>query len=312
MPIKFTTYLWIGHNGNNLYYSTGLIDWFYGNGGNDEIHGDDTNDVIFGGDGRDELEGLGGNDVLYGGADDDDLQGGDGNDSLFGGDDDDFLVGGAGADVLDGGDGEDWASYQDSTEGVSVHLTTGLGYTGDAAGDVLSSIENLRGGSGNDHLVGSTDNNKLYGRQGNDWIQAGNGDDIIDGGGNTGPSTALGDNLSGGLGSDLFIFFNGIHTQGSGGGVSKDYVTDFVSGTDTLQFQSSTSGSPGSVQTFSGETTGFQTSSGDEVWYETYFHAQLGTVTEVHARIDTAGRNDEFFDVLLVGDVDLTASDILI
>ncbi len=82
-----------------------------------------------------------------------------GNDSLFGGGASDTLNGGLGADHLDGGDGRDWAEYIDSTARVAVNLQTGLGTGGDAQGDTLTSIENLRGSDYADSLTGDFNNN---------------------------------------------------------------------------------------------------------------------------------------------------------
>jgi hypothetical protein len=74
----------------------------------------------------------------------DSLFGGNGNDSLDGGDGNDTLDGGAGADTLIGGVGFDIASYKDAAAGVSIDLTKASStWTGDAQGDVLTSIEEV-------------------------------------------------------------------------------------------------------------------------------------------------------------------------
>ena len=90
------------------------------------------------------LNGNDGNDTLYG-------NGGD--DTLNGGNDNDILNGGTGADSLDGGSGNDTASYYGSSAGVHVSLASGSASGGDAAGDHLTSIENLYGSLLNDTLV---------------------------------------------------------------------------------------------------------------------------------------------------------------
>ena len=92
-------------------------------------------------------------------------------------------------------------------------------------------------------------------------------------------------------------------------GVSRDVITDFGNGNDVMEFNANSYADWSAPLTFSGETTGFQTT-GNEAWFETYFNPGLGTVTEVHVRIDIDGRNDVFYDVLLAGDVELTANDI--
>ena len=154
-----------------------------------------------------------------------DLLVGDGNaNRLDGGAGDDTLIGGGGADTLDGGAGtDDTASYAgaarvaaytvaaDATNGLADRVT---GVTGvyvnlnkadaqvgsEAAGDVLSNIENLIGSSHNDVLVGDGNDNVLTGGAGNDQ-------------------------LIGGAGSDTFVF-----KPGHGA----DTIADFVSGTDKI------------------------------------------------------------------------------
>ncbi|MGO1079688.1 calcium-binding protein [Inquilinus sp. CA228] len=126
---------------------------------------------------------------VRGSSDNDILTGSAANDSLYGSFGDDVLRGGAGADRLDGGDGADFyssgsdtASYYYSTAGVTVSLATGKGTGGDAQGDVLTGIENLTGGQGNDSLTGSdTFANRLQGWGGDDVLRGGWGD-VLDGG----------------------------------------------------------------------------------------------------------------------------------
>src|SRR6185369_7278244 len=90
------------------------------------------------------LYGAGGNDHVYGGSGHDHLFGGGGADYLYGSAGMDFLTGGSGADYLSGGTGDDWAYYEGTT-GIVVDLESGHGYGGDASGDTLISIENVRG-----------------------------------------------------------------------------------------------------------------------------------------------------------------------
>jgi hypothetical protein len=122
------------------------------------------------------LIGLDGVDGLFGGA---------GNDSLDGGAGVDYLEGGQGADQLVGGEGVDAAVYYDSSTGVSVDLATGKGSNGDAAGDLLSGIENVTGSNFDDTLIGDANNNVLDGYgNGRDTLTGGLGaDDLYAGGG---------------------------------------------------------------------------------------------------------------------------------
>ncbi|MFM7788426.1 MAG: M10 family metallopeptidase C-terminal domain-containing protein, partial [Microcystis panniformis] len=95
---------------------------------------------------------------------------------------------------------------------VNLTLTTGQD-TGEGI-DVLSGIENLVGGDGNDSLIGNTGNNQLDGGTGNDSLTGGLGNDTLIGGlGN--------DTLTGGGGADRFVYNDSL--QGA------DTITDFNS-----------------------------------------------------------------------------------
>ncbi len=169
------------------------------------------------------LNGQGGNDQLAGGGGEDNLIGGDGADSLEGGDGDDTLNGGAGADALNGGAGAgDWADYGDSAAGVSVSLLSGPGAGGDAAGDTLSGIENLRGSAQVDALTGDTNANALSGGAGVDTLSGGDGDDILIGGDG-------GDALDGGAGAADWADYST-----SLAGVNVNLQTGAVSGGDAV------------------------------------------------------------------------------
>lgn len=117
------------------------------------------------------------------------LNGAAGNDTLIsisgwgsrlnGGVGNDTLESGFGADTLIGGGGSDTASYRTDAVGVTITLSKtggsdtlggGLISGGDAAGDVLISIQNLIGGSGNDSLKGNAVSNVLEGGTGADVI----------------------------------------------------------------------------------------------------------------------------------------------
>jgi glucose/arabinose dehydrogenase/uncharacterized protein (DUF2141 family) len=105
------------------------------------------------------------------------LRGLGGNDMLFGGSSNDTLAGGPGADLLNGGPGIDTADYSSSAAAVNVNLQTGLGFGGDAQGDILISIENITGSSFNDMLIGDGGPNTLTGGGGNDTIDGMGGSD---------------------------------------------------------------------------------------------------------------------------------------
>ncbi|MCV9967686.1 hypothetical protein OIU34_38330 [Pararhizobium sp. BT-229] len=89
---------------------------------------------------------------------------------------DDLLKGGAGADTLEGGADSDTATYAGSAA-VKVSLQ-GTATGGHAAGDKLSSIENLIGSSYADTLQGNSSNNLLKGGAGADRLDGAAGTDV--------------------------------------------------------------------------------------------------------------------------------------
>ena len=209
-------------------------DLLNGGGGNDRLFGGDGTDTLIGGNGNDSLDGGAGIDTadysasgsavtvnlvtgsgsggdaagdtltgvenVIGSGQNDSLTGDAGANALSGGAGNDTLIGGAGADTLSGGAGTDRVDYAGSTAGVTVNLVAGLGAGGDAAGDVLSGIEDLVGsgladsltgdaaanqifgGSGADSLIGGTGNDSLYGGNDNDVLNGGAGSDRVEGG----------------------------------------------------------------------------------------------------------------------------------
>ena len=111
---------------------------------------------------------------------DDRLHGGAGNETLHGGAGNDQLFGSAGADTLDGGAGRDVADYSGSASGVTVSLDGTAGSGGDAAGDVLSNIEDLIGSAHDDTLTGDANDNLIVGGAGADRVDGGAGNDTVD------------------------------------------------------------------------------------------------------------------------------------
>ena len=118
-----------------------------------------------------------GNDVVTGNAVTNYLEGRDGDDDLRGSGGNDILEGGAGADRLDGGAGMDWASYRDSSTGVTVNLAEGTLIGAHAEGDVLVNIENIIGSAYADVLTGDDGANSLEGGPGADSLAGGAGED---------------------------------------------------------------------------------------------------------------------------------------
>jgi Ca2+-binding RTX toxin-like protein len=116
---------------------------------------------------------------------------------------DDFITGVGSRDYIDGGTGSDTISYHWSGGAVDVDLTRASQQGGDAQGDVLANIENIRGSARNDTLRGDAGANVINGLGGQD-------------------------SLAGRGGSDRFVF-------GSAADANGDVITDY-SAADTLDF----------------------------------------------------------------------------
>jgi serralysin len=94
-------------------------------------------------------------------------------------------------------------------------------YGSGTGNDVIRAFENFIGGSGDDAIRGDSGANRLNGGAGNDTITGGAGADV----------------LTGGSDADTFVYGTGGGINGSGVGVAaRDLITDFVSGTDKLDF----------------------------------------------------------------------------
>jgi Ca2+-binding RTX toxin-like protein len=268
------------------------FDSLLGGDGDDTLDGGDDNDLLEGGAGADSMDGglqtdtvtyaasagavtIDLNIALQSGGDaqgdslteienaigsdqSDSLTGNAGVNDLQGGDGDDTIEGGAGADSISGGDGTgDFASYESSAFGVGVFLGNGTAIGGDAQGDTLTGIENLRGSGQNDFLFGADGQaNTLIGNGGSDFIDGLSGDDTLDGGADN--DTLRGgdgdDDLLGGLGIDSLEGGDGNDTlDGSEGGGINDSpnILRGQAGDDRLIF--SNNGTYGSnIDTFDG------------------------------------------------------------
>ncbi len=201
---------------DNIRISTGAasltsIEIIDGGAGNDRILGGAGDDVIDlsgttllsielidGGAGNDTIVGSGGDDVISGNSGNDMLIGGLGNDTFT-------FVGDTGFDTIHGGAGSD--TLQGSGYNDIIRISTGV--------SGISGIETIAGGAGNDRILGGA---------GDDVIDLGgislSSVELIDGG--TGNDTIIGslsdDRITGGAGSDMFVF-------APGGG--HDSITDF-------------------------------------------------------------------------------------
>jgi Ca2+-binding RTX toxin-like protein len=195
---------------------------FYGGQGDFIGSGNDLDNQIAGGAGNDFLNGGGGNDILNGGAGGDTLNGGAGNDSL---------TGGSGADAMFGGTGDDSYEVTEAVDVVQENTGEGIDTIWTSVNYALSNtseVENLfYGGLGNFTGSGNDGNNQIVGRAGNDTLNGAGGNDILIGG-------AGADTLTGGIGADTFVL-TALGDSGVGAGL-RDIITDFVSGTDKIDF----------------------------------------------------------------------------
>jgi Ca2+-binding RTX toxin-like protein len=262
-----TDYLYGGDGGDTIHGGYG-DDWIYGDGGQDDngelvhgavysgddyLYGEQGSDFIEGGEGRDFIDGGDGVDYLYGQNGNDTLQGQEGNDHLWGGSGHDWVTGQEGEDTLRGEGGNDWLSggserdtfyggagtdtlsYFGETDRWEVDLVSGFAINLDANYDeLLSSIENLELGHGDDIAYGTDGANVIRGFWGNDTIRGRNGNDTLHGDDGI-------DGLYGGGGNDM------LDPDAYGGlGLDGDYVdgdndvVDGGAGIDTVSYAGAT------------------------------------------------------------------------
>jgi Ca2+-binding RTX toxin-like protein len=153
------------------------------------------------GDGNDRLDGDHGANRLEGGSGDDTLTGLGGDDMLYGGDGADYINGGAGSDTLL------FDQQSPASPGVYVSLLRGRGWTGEAAGDRFTGIENILSGHGNDRLDGDHSSNRLEGNHGDDTLTGLGGNDVLYGGNGTDVAVYFGNR------ADYDIQHNGWRTE---------------------------------------------------------------------------------------------------
>lgn len=217
-----------GNGASNTLEGRGGADTLYGRKGADTLTGDDGDDVLLPGRGDDIVDGGAdhdtvdysfsaagitvlvlptfaisvsgtdsGSDILTGV---EAFIGGNGDDNFHyipeasGGGGDDTFRATNGVDILDGGDGNDTVIYGDAPGFLSVvvDLENPASNTGSAAGDTLTSIENITyQGNGNGIMYGDGEDNRfttsgqlnsVFGRDGNDTVVANGLGDILDGG----------------------------------------------------------------------------------------------------------------------------------
>ena len=205
----------LGSIGNN-YIGTGTgSDWLEGRDGNDFLFSGAGDDHLEGGSGNDELDGWQGNDTMIGGAGDDvynvdtasdvvtenanegidtvkvrkssytlpanvenaDLRYYAGSISVAGNSAGNVFIMGAGVQSVSGSTGNDTVSYAYASAAVGVDLWT-MAFSGEAADDTLSSIENLTGSAYDDVLRTLGTASVIDGGPGADIMEGRNGGDI--------------------------------------------------------------------------------------------------------------------------------------
>ena len=198
----------------------------------------------FGENGENDLVPSGDVEGVSGGAANDTLTGNAAANVLKGNGGDDTLDGGVGADDVSGGSGTDSYTYAGRRGGVTVKLDNSANDGQSGEGDnIRSDVENLTGGTGDDHLYGDDDVNAIAGGGGNDQIWGYGGNDTIDAGGGaaqawggTGDDTLTAgdggaklygedgnDTLSAGAGNDTLDGGNGNDHETSGDGNDRAY-----------------------------------------------------------------------------------------
>jgi Ca2+-binding RTX toxin-like protein len=243
------------------------IEGVLGSAYNDMLRGDGANNSLWGNDGNDSLFGEGGDDELDGGAGANNVDGGSGNDRIFGHANDTSLIGGSGTDTLViasstaiGGTISGFEAIELSG-GANLTLTgtqlaggfastTSLRGTGtltvnmDVAGNFISKLFNftgsgvslvVNGSAGADTFKLGDAGHTINAGDGTDQIKGGNAVDIINGGDGADKINGAGgaDILTGGAGNDVFKYTK---ASDSGLGTAADRITDFVIGSDRLNF----------------------------------------------------------------------------
>jgi Ca2+-binding RTX toxin-like protein len=211
------------------------------------------------------------------------LSGGAGNDTLNVGKNGGVLEGGAGADRLIcnatlSSIGHAVASYEHSSSGVTVDLVTGTGTGGDAEGDVLQGITEVRGSAFDDVLVGGA---------GNDVLSAGDGDDLI-------RASTGADKLDGGSGFDIVDYSHAAAgvivnlATGAGGGAAQGTTYTGIEGIVGSAFNDSLTGNA-DANLLDGGAGADVLNGGDGIDTETYAHSAAGVTISLITGVTLGG-----------------------
>jgi len=198
--------------------------------------------------------GGGGGSVINGTAGNDTLSGTAGNDTINGLGGNDTILGSTGSDFIDGGAGFDSIEYKNAASALVVDFSAGTINGGVSGTMAFTGIERIVAGNSADRMTGNGASQTLTGQGGNDTIEGMGGNDTLWGGG----------------GSDFFVFYEA-------GTANADRISDWVSGTDKVQFESSSTfaniGADGNFAAgdarFWSSTTGTAHDASDRVLYNT-------------------------------------------
>jgi len=276
---------WDGTEGDDSWEAgTSTRGWAaYGRGGDDHLTGGALADMLSGGDGFDVIHGGSGNDRLYGGEGQDQLYGGDGNDLIDGGGQYDLIYGGNGNDVVLGG---------------------GIAF-GEAGNDILY------GSDERDILTGGDGNDTLYGGLGPDLLRGGNGSDTLHSGGDTSGDFFYTDELQGDggkdflygdLGRDVFVYWN--VSDSAPGAAARDVIHNFTQGADDIQLTIDADTSTAEHEDFVFIGTDAFSGEAGQLRYEVSNGSTFVTG-------DVNGDSVADFEIELVGEINLTASDFM-
>ena len=218
-----------------------VVTWtatIFGSELNDTISTSGINDMIISGAGNDTITDIGGNHRINAGAGNDTITANGGNQIICAGEGNNTVTATGGSHRITSGAGDDTITAIGGNHTISAgdgnNTITATGgshvITSGSGNDTITATGGsslIYGGAGNDTITANGGNEVVFGGAGNDTITTGAGNDRITGG-------AGADIMTGGAGADVFIFTE-IGDLEIGAGF-RDIITDFLSGTDRLDF----------------------------------------------------------------------------